>query len=102
MKSPEMLVRRYFQMYQARDRAAFEAALRDEFTFTSPQDDHIDRAAFMERCWPNGEQQGEFHFVKSATVGDAVYVTYTFSRPDGTEVRNTELFELGQDGRISS
>ena len=34
------------------DRDAAESLIADDFLFTSPQDDHIDRAAFFERCFP--------------------------------------------------
>ena len=46
------LVRRYFHAFQDADRAEMESLLGDGFTFTSPWDDHIGRAAWFERCWP--------------------------------------------------
>ena len=47
------LARRCFETYQTRDREALEGLLADDFTFTSPYDDHIDRATYFVRCWPN-------------------------------------------------
>ena len=43
------LVRRLFGAYQSKDRKVMEELLSDEFTFTSPYDDHIDRTAYFER-----------------------------------------------------
>ena len=38
------IVRASFDTYIAQDRAAAERLLAEDFVFTSPQDDHIDRA----------------------------------------------------------
>src|SRR5260370_637676 len=46
------LIRSYFAAYKTRDRKALEDAFADDFTFTSPYDDAIDKAAYFERCWP--------------------------------------------------
>ena len=46
------VVQRFFESYQNQDRAAAEAIAGDEFVFTSPQDDHIDRATWFEKCFP--------------------------------------------------
>lgn len=50
------LVRRLFGAYQSKDRQVVEELLSDDFTFTSPYDDHIDRTAYFERCWPNSDR----------------------------------------------
>lgn len=41
-------VRAFFDSYLAQDRAAAERLAAEDFVFTSPQDDHIDRATFFE------------------------------------------------------
>ncbi|WP_406734014.1 hypothetical protein [Streptomyces sp. NBC_01794] len=43
-----------FRRYRSQDRAAAVPLYADDFTFTSPQDDHIDKAAFFDRCFPTG------------------------------------------------
>lgn len=95
------LARRYFAAYQAADRAALEALLADDFTFTSPWDDHIDRATYFSHCFPHA---GSFRFrlpMKIFAEGDEAFVLYdTEGKPGGT-FRNTELFRA-QDGRIRS
>ena len=45
------VVRAAFAAYIAQDRQAAERLIADDFMFTSPQDDHIDREAFFERCF---------------------------------------------------
>lgn len=46
------IVRGAFEAYRAQDRDAAEPLYSPDFVFTSPQDDHIDREAFFERCFP--------------------------------------------------
>jgi len=95
------LARRYFHAVQNADREALESLLADDFTFTSPWDDGIDRAAYFARCFPHA---GTFRFrepMKVFAEGDEAFVMYeTEGKPGGT-FRNTELFRA-EDGRIRS
>lgn len=94
-------VRAYFAAFQAADKAAMEALLHADFHFTSPFDDHIDRAAWFARCWPHA---GSFRFRLPMTIfveGDDAFVRYeTEGKPGGT-FRNAEFFRL-KDGCIIS
>ena len=49
----ETIIRALFAACLADDRAAVESALADDFRFTSPYDDRIDKATYFERCWRN-------------------------------------------------
>jgi ketosteroid isomerase-like protein len=49
------LVRKYFAAYAAKDRKTVENLLSEDFTFTSPYDDHINKTTYFERCWPNSD-----------------------------------------------
>jgi ketosteroid isomerase-like protein len=95
------LARRYFEAFQSADREAMEALLGDDFTFTSPYDDHIGRSAYFERCWPHA---GSFRFrfpLKVFAEGDEGVVVYeTEGKPGGT-FHNAELFRFHGD-RIRS
>jgi ketosteroid isomerase-like protein len=51
MTNPDV-VRECFKSYLTHDRDAAEALIADDFLFTSPQDDHIDRAEFFAHCFP--------------------------------------------------
>jgi ketosteroid isomerase-like protein len=46
------IVRASFEAYLAQGRDTAEGLLAESFSFTSPQDDHVDKAAFMRRCFP--------------------------------------------------
>jgi ketosteroid isomerase-like protein len=95
------LVRRCFGAYETGDRAALDALLADDFTFSSPDDVGIDRARYFERCWPNSGTLAAFAFRRLAEVGDEVLVTYEAQRVDGSRFCNTEVFGFAGD-RIAS
>ena len=61
------LVRSLMQTYLAQDREAAEQIIADDFVFTSPQDDHIGREEFFERCFPTAHR---FRNVELSTVRD--------------------------------
>jgi ketosteroid isomerase-like protein len=56
------LVRKYYSCYETKDRKTLEQLLSDDFVFDSPVDDHIDKATYMRKCWPNSEQIEASHF----------------------------------------
>lgn len=95
------LARRYFRIFQAADREAMEALLAPGFTFTSPWDDHIDRATYFSRCFVHA---GEFRFGEEMQVfakGDEAVVVYeTEGKPGGT-FHNAELLRF-QGGQLAS
>jgi ketosteroid isomerase-like protein len=49
-------VRAVFDAYLEQDRNTMDRLLADEFVFTSPQDDHIDKGTFFERCFPTADR----------------------------------------------
>jgi len=93
------IVRRVFEAYRARDRAAIEAVIADDFHFTSPRDNRIDRQTYFERCWKNSETITGFTFINFACDGDRVLVTYEGSRVSGKPFRNTDFFTV-RNGKI--
>lgn len=86
------LVRRCFAAWQAGDRAVIEALLAEDFSFTSPYDDHIDRAAYFARCWPHAGKMREFRVVRLFERGNEAFILYE-ARFEGTGLfRNAEFF----------
>lgn len=83
------------------DRAAFEAMIADDFRFTSPYDDAIDRAEFFERCWPNHEKMAELAVQRISLDGAGAYVTYDVVFHDGHRAQNTEWLTF-RDGKVKS
>lgn len=96
MPSPSKsdLIRNCFAAYKTKDRAAIDALLADDFTFTSPYDDRIDKAEYFVRCWPNSERIGSHVLERIFVEGDEAFVTYKCVLNDGKEFRNTEFFSF--------
>jgi ketosteroid isomerase-like protein len=91
------LARDSYEAYESGDRQVIENLLTDDFTFYSPADVGIDRAAYFERCWPNSELIEAFEFKRLAEVGDEVVVTYESRKTDGRRFRNTEILTFEGD-----
>jgi ketosteroid isomerase-like protein len=85
------LARDAYDAYVSSDRSVIENLLSEDFTFYSPPDPGIDRAAYFERCWPNSEHSAGFEFTRLVESGDEVIVTYEAERTDGTRFTNTEV-----------
>jgi ketosteroid isomerase-like protein len=96
----EKVVRRYFGAYPARDRAAIESVVADDFHFTSPIDNRIDRATYFEHCWPNAQTTAAIDLQHVVVSGEKVYVTYDARTMDGKRFRNSELLTL-KEGKVS-
>lgn len=93
------IVRAIYNAYVTKDRAAIEALIADDFHFTSPLDNRIDRATYFARCWPNSESTEGFDFIHLVPDGERVFVTYE-GRAHDHRFRNTELLTV-KDGRIT-
>jgi len=96
--TPTDVVLAMFAAYLQQDRADAEQLLHADLRFTSPQDDHIDRAAYLERCFPTAgrvSRQDLLH-VTEADEQD-VFVMYEYQLTTGETHRNTELITVEGD-----
>lgn len=94
------IARSAYAAYVTKDRAAIESIIADDFHFSSPRDNRIDRAVYFERCWKASETITDFRFVHLAADGDRVFVTYEGQRREGRPFRNTEIVTV-RDGKIA-
>ncbi|MQA86609.1 MAG: DUF4440 domain-containing protein [Streptosporangiales bacterium] len=95
------IVRACFESYVNQDRDTAESLIARNFVFTSPQDDHIDRAAFFERCFPTAGRlrtQELLHVVP--TDGDDVFVLYEYELHTGERHRNVEVLTV-RNGKVA-
>jgi ketosteroid isomerase-like protein len=83
-----------FCAFLAGDRKALEEILSDDFTFTSPRDDHINKAQYFERCFPHGEQFQSHRIEQICEAGDEAFARYLAELRDGTKFRNIEYFRI--------
>ena len=86
------LIRKCFDAYETKNRGAIEDLLSDDFTFSSPLDDHINRAKYFERCWPNSNNIRAFRIEKLFEKSNEAFVLYEGERYDGGKWRCTEFF----------
>src|SRR5262245_38124316 len=92
--SNEAIAQAAYKAYETKDRGALEALLADDFHFTSPLDNRLDRETYFRRCWPISEVLERFDFVHIVTDGDRVFVTYESRNKDGHRFRNTEILTI--------
>ncbi len=97
MSDRRSMIRRYFDTYKTADRTALDALLSDDFTFTSPDDDHIDRAAYFERCWSKAGTFTRHDLTLVLVDGDDAVVHYDGESSDGVGFRNIERFHFAGD-----
>jgi ketosteroid isomerase-like protein len=99
MPSPDRanLIRGLFAAYLANDRASVEDAFADDFRFTSPYDDNLDKVTYFERCWRDTGWIARHEIERIFVEGDAAFVTYRCLAGDGRSFRNTEFFVFGGD-----
>ncbi|MGV3679395.1 MAG: nuclear transport factor 2 family protein [Acidovorax sp.] len=100
MNDATALVCASYEAYVRKDREAIEALLDDDFHFSSPLDNRIDRATYFARCWPNSEAISGFQFIHLVQQGHIVFVTYEGTREGGGRFRNTEVVTT-RNGRIT-
>ena len=94
MKDPATVARETYAAYVRKDRVAIEELIDEEFHFTSPLDNRIDRKTYFERCWPNCQQLARFDFVHVVAHEDKVFVTYEATNNGGGRFRNTEILTI--------
>ncbi|WGD51750.1 nuclear transport factor 2 family protein [Bradyrhizobium sp. CB1650] len=91
------LIRNLFAAYLANDRHRVAGALADDFRFTSPFDDDIDKAIYFERCWRDTGWIARHDIERIFVAGDEAVVIYRCLATDGRSFRNTELFTFADD-----
>src|SRR5437016_7162746 len=69
-------IRAIFVAYMANDRKVVEDVLAEDFRFTSPYDDQIDKKTYFERCWKNSDWIERHELEKILVEGDEAFVTY--------------------------
>jgi ketosteroid isomerase-like protein len=86
------IIRALFAAYLSNDRKAVEDSFTDDFRFTSPYDDNIDKATYFARCWKSSDWIERQDLETIVVESDQAFVTYRCTARDGKSFRNTELF----------
>jgi ketosteroid isomerase-like protein len=96
---PASVARQVYDAYTSKDREAIEKLIADDFHFTSPRDNRLDRATYFTRCWPNAHTVERFSFVHLVQDGPRVFVTYDLRTREGSAFRNTEILTV-REGKL--
>jgi ketosteroid isomerase-like protein len=91
------LIRNLFAAYMKNDRQAVEAVFTDDFCFTSPYDDELDKATYFERCWRVSDWIERQDLERIMVEGEAAFVTYRCVAKNGKSFRNTEAYAFAGD-----
>jgi ketosteroid isomerase-like protein len=86
------IIRAVFAAYLSNDRKAVEDFLTDDFRFTSPYDDEIDKPTYFARCWRASDWIERHELERIFAEGDGAFVAYKCVAKDGKSFRNTEFF----------
>jgi ketosteroid isomerase-like protein len=88
------IIRGIFAAYLANDRAYVEGVFADDFRFTSPFDDDLDKRTYFERCWKDTGWIKRHELETIVSEGDAAFVTYLCVAQGDRSFRNTEFFRF--------
>ena len=92
-------VRSYYEAYVKGDKRLLESLLSDDFRFTSPMDNDLDRATYVRVCWPNNRHIHGYDHVHVVAQDGVVFVTYEGRGDRDRRFRNTEVATV-RDGKI--
>jgi ketosteroid isomerase-like protein len=93
------VARACLQAYVKKDRAAIEALLDDDYHFTSPIDNALDRATYMKVCWPNSSTMARVDDIYETEDGDRAFIVYEARTSTGKRFRNCELHTV-RNGKL--
>src|ERR1700755_1010573 len=85
------IIRAMFAAYLANDRKAVENHLTDDFRFTSPYDDAIDKVTYFERCWRGSDWIERHELERIVVEGNEAFVPYRRVPTDGKGFRNSDV-----------
>jgi hypothetical protein len=99
--TPLEVFRISFRAYVDKDRVAVESILADDFHFTSPLDNRIDRKTYLDICWPNSENMESFEEVFASETGDRACIAYVGTVKGGKRFCNCEIATVRDDMLVS-
>jgi ketosteroid isomerase-like protein len=94
----EETIRKYYAAWEGKDWRPIDLLLAEDFTFTSPVDDHISKSAFKARCW---DTQNAFikrlDLERVTGAGNDAFVMYVGHTTNGKTFRNVEYLRLSDE-----
>ena len=91
----EQTIRRYYASWEAKEWQPIDVLLTEDFTFSSPVDDHISKSAFKKGCWDTQHALIGRHDLQHVIgEGDEAFVLYVCHTTNGKAFRNVEYLRL--------
>jgi hypothetical protein len=91
----EETIRKYYAAWETKEWRPVDILLADDFTFSSPLDDHISKSAFKKGCWDTQSAFIERQDLKRVLgTGDEAFVMYVCHTTNGKTFRNVEYLRL--------
>src|ERR1700729_1544126 len=91
----EATVRKYYRAWEGNDWHPLDILLPDDFTFSSPVDDHISKTAYKAGCWDTQNTLIERLDLKRVIgAGNEAFVMYVGHTTNGKTFRNVEYLRL--------
>ena len=98
----EETIRKYSKTWETKDWRATDSMLADDFTFSSPVDDHISKSAFKKGCWDTQVALIARHDLTHLIgTGNEAFVMYVCHTTTGKAFRNVEYLRL-KDEKIEA
>jgi ketosteroid isomerase-like protein len=96
------IVRKYYAAWETKDWHPVDILLADDFTFSSPLDDHISKSAFKSGCWDTQIAYiDKFDLKQVIGNNDAAFVLYVCHTSNGKTFQNVEFFRLAE-GKVKA
>jgi ketosteroid isomerase-like protein len=94
----QAIVRKYYAAWETKDWHPIDILLTDDFTFSSPLDDHISKSAFKAVCWDTQIAYIErFDLKQVIGTGNEAFVMYVCHTTNGKTFQNVEYVQLRDD-----
>ena len=93
------IVRACMEAYVDKDRSAIEALLDEDYHFTSPIDNALDRATYLKVCWPNSATISRFDRIYEAEDGNRAFIVYEVHTTTSQCFRNCEVHTV-REGKL--
>jgi hypothetical protein len=100
-RNPLAVASACLQAYVNKDRAEMESLIADDYRFTSPIDNALDRNAYFATCWPNSNVIVAFDYVYQSENKDHAFIVYEGRTSTGSTFRNCEVHTV-RDGQLVS
>ena len=100
--SDVLVVMAFIDAYREQDLLGATSLMTDDFTFTSPQDDHLDKATYLAQCFPTAGRFASQETLQLNAIGeDGVFWRYEYELVAGGRYRNCEVLTV-RGGQVAA